>query len=340
MSRLFSSFTRFAKGFVGTVAGARNFRALTTGALRRQANVVFYHYAGANCPHYASFYSGYTLRRFESDLKWLREVFDVVSLSNLLERSGDCPDTGRPRVAVTFDDGFDLKRLGIAEVLAHYRLPASTFVVTSCIGNKRLMWRHKLSAIKNLAGDCKAVESFNSLAVRAGFDPVTSPRAIIAASLRWCMDRKEEWTEELWRACDLMTEREYLEEHAPYASWSDLVEWKRQGHEVGFHTHTHADCSALSPGVVNEELIQPASELKNRLGVSSIAFSYPFGRRLPSAAEASLWSTGLFTCMLGVNGSRDLSSPPAAWERVNGEDFGTAWALFGRTLGRTIGLRI
>ena len=75
--------------------------------IRKTVNIVYYHWVGAHSAHHDG---GCPLDRFRNDLKFLKQNFSIVPLQHLFDPRKERP--GSPPLAVTFDDGFDLKRTG------------------------------------------------------------------------------------------------------------------------------------------------------------------------------------------------------------------------------------
>ena len=104
-------------------------------------NVVYYHYVGSPDPHYSPFYRGCTAEKFSNALQDLRRIFDFASLSEVLADGSAQRQLRRPLLAVTFDDGLDLRKEGAMEVLKRFGVKATMFVGTAFVGNRMLMWR-------------------------------------------------------------------------------------------------------------------------------------------------------------------------------------------------------
>lgn len=85
-------------------------------------------------PHRAPLCVGQT--QFEQLLRWLRRHFDCVPLQQLLE----LPGGDRPRVALTFDDGWRDNAEVAYPVLERYEVPASIFLSTDFIGSPQGFW--------------------------------------------------------------------------------------------------------------------------------------------------------------------------------------------------------
>jgi peptidoglycan/xylan/chitin deacetylase (PgdA/CDA1 family) len=279
-----------------------------------------------------AFYNGCTASRFSETLKRLNRVFDFAPLSEVVADQSTASARKRPLMAVTFDDGLDLRESGAMEVLDHYRIRATSFVITSCVDNQKMMWRHMLSAIQALAPDSVWRPQYNKLMLSRGLDPIERGQSLLVASSRWDMRRKDELAAELWNECQLPPVENYLAERRPYFGWEGLRAWLDAGHSVGFHTHTHPYCSRLQRSDLDSEFIQPAMELKRRLGLEELSLSYPFGDRLPPSLEHELFETGIFKALFGIRGFRRKGGSNDKLERAGIEAPNLGWAVFAANL--------
>src|SRR5215469_7771653 len=243
---------------VGSLALQPPFSLRTQRRLRDGINVVYTHYIGESVPYYAEFYAGSTIDRFDRDLAVLKRHFDFVPLADLVRQEGAQRELSRPLLALTFDDGFDALRNGVLDILYRHRVQATNFVVTGVVGNKNLMWQHKLAAIRALREESLYVSHFNRLMEKVGLSSISRGDALLPASLKWSMPLKEELVDTLWRACDMPALDEFLDEHRPYFTWSGLEQWLAAGHSVGLHTATHPLCSGLDAEGIRAEIEEPA----------------------------------------------------------------------------------
>ncbi|MEL4167386.1 polysaccharide deacetylase family protein [Pseudomonas sp. ZS001] len=76
---------------------------------------------------------------FEHLLIWLQRYFECVPLMTLLLADpASVPD--RPRVALTFDDGWRDNAMNAFPLLRQYQVPASIFLSTDFIGSRQHFW--------------------------------------------------------------------------------------------------------------------------------------------------------------------------------------------------------
>lgn len=88
----------------------------------------------ANLPHRGPLCVG--RNSFEHLLRWLRRHFDCVPLEHLLLYPGG----DRPRVALTFDDGWRDNAEQAYPLLERHEVPASIFLSTDFIGTGKAFW--------------------------------------------------------------------------------------------------------------------------------------------------------------------------------------------------------
>lgn len=77
---------------------------------------------------------------FEQLLRWLKQHFECVPLMDLLQQGGPGNTPSRPKVALTFDDGWRDNALNAFPLLQRHQVPASIFLSTDYIGSHQRFW--------------------------------------------------------------------------------------------------------------------------------------------------------------------------------------------------------
>jgi peptidoglycan/xylan/chitin deacetylase (PgdA/CDA1 family) len=77
-------------------------------------------------------------KAFEHLLAWLKKNFDCVPLMEILQPGAI--RTGRPKIALTFDDGWRDNAMNAFPLLRQYQVPASIFLSTDFIGSRQHFW--------------------------------------------------------------------------------------------------------------------------------------------------------------------------------------------------------
>jgi peptidoglycan/xylan/chitin deacetylase (PgdA/CDA1 family) len=299
-----------------TVALAAPLAPWTRRALRSRTKIVYAHHVGPPAPYLASFGPAFSAEQLDDHLTTLQRHFEFGPLAEVL--TADDADGASPgRLAVTFDDGFDLIGSGAMDVLDAHGVSATTFVLTAMLDNRGLMWRNKLSAIRALRPEETYVGAYNRLMQSVGAPVIADASELLGAAMRWDMTRKDELAEELWGACDMPPLTDFLDEHRPYFTRDGLAAWLAAGHRVGLHTATHPDCSRLDADGVRVEILEPARALCAELGVASVPFSYPFGRRCAAPLAPILMQAGVLQCALGIRGFSRRGTDSFSLERAS-----------------------
>jgi len=106
--------------------------------------------------------------------------------------------------------------------------------------------------------------------------------------------------------------------------------------ELGAHTHTHSDFRGR-PEFFQQDLQQCIDYLRQRLGIESPSFAFPFGRVDEGFATAAMVAaareTGVRCALTTEPGPVDLSESPFHWGRNNVFPWDTAATIDARLSG-------
>jgi peptidoglycan/xylan/chitin deacetylase (PgdA/CDA1 family) len=193
-------------------------------------------------------------RVFAAQMDRLVRTHDVVPLREVLAPAR----SSRPRVAITFDDGYrGAVTAGVAELAAR-GLPATIFVAPGLVGD--WFWWDALergrpgaeelhrTALSALGGRARTVRK---LFREKGIDDAAIPHHARAATV-----------EELERAAALT------------------------GIELGGHSWSHPDLTALAGDELATEVSWPLAWLLSRFRSTTLWFAYPYGRTSDRVVKA------------------------------------------------------
>lgn len=189
------------------------------------------------------------LSAFSAQLDILKAHFEVVPISDVLEHP---VPASRPRVAITFDDGYaGAVRYGVQE-LARRGLPGTIFVVPGLVGAPSFWWdglstpgssgldpRIRSVALTKLKGEHASIQAW---AHREGLPSTSVPEVYRAAS-----------EEELQGAAAV------------------------PGVTVGSHTWSHPNLASLDPEDIEMELVRSLNWLRQRFRSFLPWVAYPYG---------------------------------------------------------------
>lgn len=216
--------------------------------------------------------------RFEAHLDVLRERTEVVPLAGIREGS-----RGRPRVAVTFDDGYLDNVETAAPRLAARDVPATCFVTGWSLDADREFWWDELDHL--LGGGAPAVPVAPFDTVLAGrplrvdlSDVEARRRAATAITLRCYRATPDDIRATIDAlAVHLGVELAMCDRHR-HAGEAGIARLAAvPGITVGAHTVRHPALSVLSPAARDAEIRESKERLESLVGRPVTQFAFPFG---------------------------------------------------------------
>jgi peptidoglycan/xylan/chitin deacetylase (PgdA/CDA1 family) len=213
--------------------------------------------------------------RFAAQLDVMQRYADIVPLTEVRRPAP------RPRVAITFDDGY-ADNLNVAEpILAEHAAPATVFVATAIIEAGRGFWQDQLAALVldgeygtehlavSIAGEPLRVDLRTPEAREAGY------RALHQRARRCPPDEIDavlaDVAGQLGADLDALGAPPTLKpDEVRTLAASDVV-------DVGSHTLRHPFLSALTPAQQRPEIVDSRARLAAMSGTPVTTFAYPFG---------------------------------------------------------------
>jgi peptidoglycan/xylan/chitin deacetylase (PgdA/CDA1 family) len=218
-----------------------------------------------------------TPERFSEHLEVLRECVPITFQQvNLSDRYGG----KRPRVVVTFDDGYADNLYAAKPLLERYGIPATVFVVTGYVGKDREFWWDELEKIVFGPEILPGTIQFTSASGTRCFNTGECSRSSLYMSLYRNLQpmRHEERREILDQLLDGSHQSPSVRESHRIMSTEEVVKLADGGLiEIGAHTVTHPRLSSQPLAIQQMELQNSKSWLESLLGRSIASFSYPFG---------------------------------------------------------------
>ncbi len=208
---------------------------------------------------------------FEAEIDYVARHFEIIGLRELTEtlERGEQP---KRAVVITFDDGFaDTLRIAMP-ILYRRRIPMTVFPVTSVIGNRDLLWQHKLAWLCASGHEDRVRLTLKA----AGWPPIEAGESLQHYARLYYRHDLPEVLESILAAVGT-SGPELAAEHAPYITSEDIADADPDYVEFGNHTDTHPVLAALTAQQQSTEIDiarRKLLELTSRLPTS---FAYPFG---------------------------------------------------------------
>jgi peptidoglycan/xylan/chitin deacetylase (PgdA/CDA1 family) len=306
---------------------------------RRQALILTYHgvvrnghnsYTNRNCVE---------LAMFDRQMVYLARHYNVIPLSELVERLTAAEQLPPYTAAITFDDGFRNNLTVALPILKKYNLPATIFLATSYVSSEELgLWtEHVDSLIHRTRANTVRLKLYGMekvLPLRSSADREDTSDQIRAFLKTLAPTQRESVLREidgqLDEGTDLLPTEDgsgpqtvevtaAKEERYAFLTWEQVQMMTNHSITFGSHTHTHAILSPLSESDVKFEMTESRRLIEEILGVTCSLFSYPngaetdFGRR----EERLLRSLGYIAAVSQVDGFNDTGTNMMALRRIN-----------------------
>ena len=244
-----------------------------------------------------------TPRHLEEHLQVLREYGSVIPLQKM---AGAVQRSRLPRrcVAVTFDDGYADNLVTAKPLLEKYDVPATLFITSGYTGRDREFWWDELERLFLEPGELPGALDIKlngnhkrwELGENAHYEEGSYQRNQLWRA--WQSDEptsRHSIYRSLWQLMLPMSENDRLRLRDELLSWAgdsgsarrthrvlgreEIVELDRGGLiEVGCHTITHPQLSALGRKPQLDEIRQSKLSLEEIVGHPLSGFAYPYGR--------------------------------------------------------------
>nr|BFD42126.1 polysaccharide deacetylase family protein [Pseudomonas sp. FFPRI_1] len=262
-------------------------------------------------PHRAALCVGQ--KQFEQLLRWLRRHFDCVPLQQLLE----LPGGDRPRVALTFDDGWRDNADIAYPLLERYEVPASIFLSTDFIGSHQGFWWESIGETLWQPGHGAALQPLLAQLQELQLTPPPSllqpgtsdarSRAL-ACYLQRLKGLAPETLQTLADSCP--------DTGAPQSlDWAQVKRLERSGLvRFGPHGASHGILTRLDAAALRADLLRSHATLREHCQAPLAVYCYPNGDHSPEvrAAVAELgyrYALGTRPGLIEAEGNPALALP-------------------------------
>jgi peptidoglycan/xylan/chitin deacetylase (PgdA/CDA1 family) len=215
---------------------------------------------------------------FRAQMSWLKGNARVLPLDRALADLDAGPDRDpRPRIAVTFDDGYFDNFEVAAPVLKRCGLQATFFICTTPVRNASRLWYDSIA---------EGTLRWGSEAMKGKLGAISLGHASDAHAIVAAMKRAPDGVR---RAAVQEVERQLGPDPWAYRSHVMTAEQIRAlataGHEIGSHTETHPILPELSASDAKDELLRSKAWLEETTEKPVTGFCYPNGDHTPATRE-------------------------------------------------------
>ena len=225
------------------------------------------------------------LARFERQVRWLLDHYDVVSLSTFVDRLAAGAPLNETAV-ITFDDGYAGVFDYALPLLENLDCPATVFVIAGAPGRSHAFW-----------WDCPETVSRE----RGNRD-------------RWLTSLRGD---DVAIRADVHATTEFAVPPALRpADWPDIRRAARGQIEIGVHSLTHRTLTVLDDAELQDETITSRQVVQQAIGITPTFFSYPYGH-WDTRVRAAVQAAGYRASLTVASGLNDAAVDPLALRRIN-----------------------
>ncbi len=273
---------------------------------------------------------------FKMLIEYLANEFEVISISELLNRLESKKEISGKTLTLTFDDAWHDNYLYAFPLLKSLKIPATIFIPTSFVNTNDLFWTDKIIILlKECQKDSLKKEEFSENEFRLINNYLLKPNG---KNLEKLLDyyKYTDPSESLKLLQKLEAQFADLSSlYSPartFLNWDEIREMSQFNITFASHSHSHADLRKIakedlksdienSLAIMNKENIQPLN-----------VFCYPGGYYNNSTQEV-LDKLG-FKAAFITSGRNNLSTNPKILSRINiHDDISKTKDLFRYTIG-------
>ncbi|MCK5379009.1 MAG: polysaccharide deacetylase family protein [Acidobacteria bacterium] len=246
---------------------------------RRLPMAVGYHcVSNTRQPHLAHVLDCKTPTEFESDLRWMAATGPVLNYEEVAAARRSGKRFPRGSFHVSFDDGFSESATVIAPILLRHKIPATFFLTTDFLDNRRLFHRNLISLCIERLRTASSTEEAD-LRRRIG---ISAHRRFPSAEglVRWLRHLFHDRVDSIEAAASVLgiDRAAFLEDRSPYLTRGQVLRLAADGFTLGAHSLSHPRMSLMGrPAAIEHEIVESCRVVADLVGVSQVPFSVPFG---------------------------------------------------------------
>ena len=274
------------------------------------ATVLLYHRvlpADAPRDHYVRLMGDPTAPQLEALLRYLKRWFRFSTPAECVERWRRGQEVDPYTLLLTFDDGYADMHDQLLPVLRTCRVPATVFVTTGAVSGRPTWFQQLFAAAARTR--LTALPSFDELPPLPLTTPAQRVAALEAVSSLQRRFGAFEWEQRMERLCEALGWDGLLGDER-MMNWKQVEELHASGLvTIGGHTVTHPALEQCDESQARREIEESAAELRGRLGLKFMPFSYPQGGAPSAPVQVMVREAGYGCAFTGRNISNTSRTP-------------------------------
>lgn len=263
--------------------------------------IPYYHMVSDDEVHHIKHLYRYkTIKQFKADLEFLLKKYSPIGLFDILDFLKSGRSLPGNALLLTFDDGFREMNDTVAPILLEKGIPATFFLSSALIDNKRLCYQHKASLL---------VDHFQKMVSSSLKEKI---REMLLKNQVECNNIRSGILSIKYQQKDVLDEiakltgvdfNDYLLRNKPYLTSGQIKRLIKAGFSIGAHSIDHPLYSSLSLKDQLYQTIESIKEIRDRFGLDYGAFAFPHSdNNVSEKFFLELYSSGLADISFGTSG--------------------------------------
>lgn len=224
-------------------------------------------------------YPSMRLALFEKIIKYLQEHFEIIHIHEK-DKS-----TSKPKLVITFDDGYKDFITNALPVLVKYNIKATMNVVVNSVLTGEPFWTQKLSAAINQL--CINHKRLNIKIEGKLFASSVNKRNCEFLTLELFRELVNMLPEKRDEYLQIISSPEDLRYFPPMMDLVDLKTCLNNHILIGSHSMSHSNLKVLDEKQLTHEIVDSKNILEQELGITIDQFAFPNGFSSDPALEVS-----------------------------------------------------
>jgi len=268
----------------------------------------FYHAISDNdLPYISNLYSLRSIKEFKEDLDYFCKYFTHISLEEVYQQIHNRSQNQKPTFHLTFDDGLKEVFEIIAPILEERGIPATFFVNSDFVDNKKLFYRYKVGLILDHLNKTKSKDREQE--VQSQLEKRSKWNIDLRTSLLKLDYNDQVLIGDIAHLIGLNIDK-WLAENKPYMTAAQIRNLMDRGFTIGSHSADHPRFKNIDLSQQKNQIEESFAFLEEHFGIIEKSFSFPFGDEGVSAQFFD-WLSEDAKCKVsfGVSGIKDDYCP-------------------------------
>jgi len=255
-----------------------------------------------------------SLDKFEYQISYIKEKYNIISLSDLFNIIKDNKLPNDHKIVITFDDGYIDNYEYAYPLLKKYLVPATFFLLPYYVNNNEPVWDWKLYKIIYESNNIENLKDLDLL----GHNLTKNRKELLWKLVNYFKYKKPEIRNEYIKKISnnlIVHNFDYIKNRS--MNWNEIKEMSSDLISFGSHGCSHTSLLNQDNNFVDDELLKSKQIIENKLQKECNFFSFPFGSRYDFSKNLINKVFNIYDiCLLNIDGSNKIRNNTFFFNRI------------------------